>query len=264
MSGTESAEARMIKRVLMGTAVLLIAGAGWAGSDVWKTKPFSQWDDADVRAILQSSPWAKPGQQAQGSWRPADTAPADTSNMSVGGTRTDNSNRSNGPTTSSPGGTQNQADALDSQQGQAYNVFWWSSRTIREANLRSQVLKGSATQDAADSTMKQPGPDAYQILVAGKNMAIFGQRGENGMMKGAFLQTHKNKQKESATKVDFQKDAAGNVVAAIFSFPKTTASGEALITPDEKDVEFQLQIGGNWLRTSFNTKQMVDAQGEDL
>jgi hypothetical protein len=253
-----------VKKVLMGATVLLIASAAWAGGDVWKTKPFSQWDDADVRTILQSSPWAKPGQQVQGSWRPADTAPADTSNLTVAGTKADNSNRSNGPTTSQPGGTQNQATAQDSQQGQAYNVFWWSSRTIREANLRSQVLKGTATQDAADNTMKQPGPDAYQILVAGRNMAIFQQRGEDAMMKAAFLQAHKNKQKEAATKVDFQKDAAGSVVAAIFSFPKTTASGGALVGPDEKDVEFQLQIGGNWLRTSFNTKQMVDGQGEDL
>jgi hypothetical protein len=247
---------------LTGVAMLAIAGAAWAGNDVWKSKPYAQWDDKDIQTILQNSPWAKPGQQVQGAWHPDGTSPADTSNMGVAGTRTDTSNRSAGAGTNQPGGTQNQAAAQDAQS--SYNVYWWSSRTIREANLRNQVLKGSATEDAVDNTLKQPPPDTYQILVAGKNMAIFQQRGEDAFKQAAILQTHKNKQKVNATKVEFQKGSDGSVVAAIFSFPKTGPGGEPLISPDEKQVDFDLQLGGSWLRTNFSPKQMQDSQGEDL
>jgi hypothetical protein len=252
---------QMKKAMITMTAVAAIAAAVWAGGDVWKSKPYSQWDEKDINVILQNSPWARPGQQVQGTWRPADTQPADTSNVGVAGTRTDTSNRSAGATTNQPGGAQSQEAAQTSQL--SYNVFWWSSRTIREANLRSQVLKGASTQEAADSTMKQ-NPDSYQILVAGKNMAIFQQRGESAFKQAAFLQTHKNKQKLSPTDVKFQNGADGSVVAAIFSFPKTTASGEPLIAPDEKEVDFDLEINGSWLRTNFSPKQMVDSLGEDL
>jgi len=252
----------MRRQVLTALAALAIAGAAWAGSEVWKTKPYAQWDDKDIQTILESSPWAKPGQQVQGAWRPDGTQPADTSNVGLPGTRTDTSNRSAGPGTNQPGGTQDQLVAQGSQL--AFNVFWWSSRTIREANLRSEVLKGTATETAVDNTLKEPAPDAYQILVAGRNMSIFQQRGADAFKQDAFLQTHKNKQKVSATKVEFQKGSDGNVVAAIFSFPKTGSNGQPLISPDEKEVDFQLQIGSSWLRTNFNPRQMQDSKGEDL
>jgi hypothetical protein len=252
---------KMKKTLITMAAVAAITAAAWAGGEVWKTKPYSQWDGKDIEAILQGSPWAKPGQQVQGAWRPADTQPTDTSNVGVAGSRADTSNRSAGPTSNQPGGTPSQDAAQTSQL--SYNVFWWSSRTIREANLRSQVLKGAATQEAAENTMKE-NPDSYQILVAGKNMSIFQQRGENAFKQAAFLQTHKNKQKVGAIDVKFQNGAGGSVVAAIFSFPKTAPNGEPLIAPDEKEVDFELEVGGAWLRTNFSPKQMVDSQGEDL
>jgi hypothetical protein len=250
-----------MKRIFAGAAILAVAAAAWAGGDVWKTKPYSQWDQKDITAILQTSPWAKPNQQVQGAWHPDGTTAADTSNIGVAGSGTDTSNRSAGAGGNQPGGTEKQAEAQAAQQ--MYNVFWWSSRTIREASARRAVLSGAATQEQADKMVAAP-VDSYQILVNSPNMAIFQRRGEDAFKQVAFLQTHKNKEKISPTKVEFQKKADGTVVGAVFSFPKTSANGEPLISPDEKEVDFQIQIGGSWLRTYFNPKQMTDNQGTDL
>ena len=66
------------------------------------------------------------------------------------------------------------------------------------------------------------------------------------------------------SKVTLQKNKDGQVVDVIFNFDKKTASNEGTIPADEKEVEFDLHLGDAWLRTSFNPKQMVDAQGLDL
>lgn len=251
----------MRTKLRAGAAVLAIATVAWASGDVWKSKPYAQWDEKDITTILQTSPWSRPAVQIQGAWRPADTAAADTSNLGVAGSGADTSNRSAGAGSNQPGGTEKQAEALAAVQ--MYNIYWWSSRTIRETSLRRAVLKGSLTQDQADKMVTAP-VDSYQILVNSPNMAIFQRRGEDAFKQVAFLQTHKNKQKLNPTKVEFQKNADGTVVGAVFSFPRTSPNGEPLISSDEKEVDFQLQIGGSWLRTYFNPKQMVDSQGEDL
>ena len=143
-----------MKKIFAGTALLAIAAAAWAGGDVWKTKPYSQWDQKDIATILQSSPWAKPAQQVQGAWHPDGTAAADTSNIGVAGSGTDTSNRSAGANANQPGGTEKEAEAQAAQQ--MYNVFWWSSRTIREASARRAVLSGAATQEQADKMVAAP------------------------------------------------------------------------------------------------------------
>jgi hypothetical protein len=247
--------------LIIGAAVLATAAVAIAGGDVWKSKPFSQWDEKDIQSVLQTSPWSKPATQVQGAWHPDGTAAADTSNIGVAGSGSDTSNRSAGPGTNAPGGTEKLAQAQAAQQ--AYNVYWWSSRTIREATLRRAVIKGQLTQDQAEKMIATP-VDSYEILVNAPNMAIFQQRGEDAFKNAATLQTHKNKQKINPTKVTFQKGPDGAVQGVVFSFPKTGSNGEPLISPDEKEVDFQLQIGSSWLRTYFNPKQMSDSQGADL
>jgi hypothetical protein len=64
--------------------------------------------------------------------------------------------------------------------------------------------------------------------------------------------------------VVFQKGPDGKVQGAIFNFAKKTATGEAVISPDEKEIDFNVRIGDSWLRTNFNPKQMSDSKGEDL
>jgi hypothetical protein len=250
----------MRTKLLAGTAVLAIATVAWAG-DVWKTKPYTQWDQKDVAAVLQTSPWAKVNLPISGAWHPVDSQPTDTSGLGVAGSATDTSNRSAGAGTNQPGGTEKQAAAQAATQ--MYNVFWYSSRTIREASARRAVLAGTATEDAAAKMVAQP-VDSYQILVNSPNMAIFQRRGEQAFKDTAFLQLHKTKQKLTPTKVEFTKKADGTVTGAVFTFAKTTADGQPTISPDEKEIDFNVRIGDAWLKTYFSPKQMVDSQGEDL
>lgn len=247
-----------MRKTLIGTlAILAMAAIVWAG-DVWKSKPYQQWDEKDVMAVLQTSPWAKVNVTASGSWHPADTTPITGGSVGYAGGGNDTSHN-NGAMPSQAGGSEKAANAGPS----VYNIYWWSSRTIREASFRRQVLKGSTTQDAADNALKTA-PDSYQILVAGQNMTIFKTRGEDAFKNTAFIQLKKTKKKFSPSKVEFQETPDGKVVGAIFSFPKKDASGEPSIDSDEKEIDFNLQVGDAWIRTLFIPKQMVDSQGEDL
>jgi hypothetical protein len=249
-----------MRKLLAGASVVLLAAAVVvAGGDVWKSKPYSQWDQKDIMAVLQTSPWAKVNVTSSGTWHPSDTTPMTGGSVGYAGSSNDTSHV-NGAMASQSGGSEKNASAGGVQ---AYNIYWWSARTIREANLRSQVLKGTVTQDAADNALKQA-PDDYQVLVAGQNMAVFQQRGEDAFKTGAFLEAKKTKKKIAPTKVEFQKNADGKVVGVVFSFPKKDAGGEPTIAPDEKEVDFDVQVADSWLRTSFIPKQMQDSQGEDL
>ena len=191
-----------MKKIFAGTALLAIAAAAWAGGDVWKTKPYSQWDQKDIATILQSSPSAKPAQQVQGAWHPDGTAAADTSNIGVAGSVTDTSNRSAGANANQPGGTEKEAEAQAAQQ--MYNVFWWSSRTIREASARRAVLSGAATQEQADKMVSAP-IDSYEILVNSPNMAIFQRRGEDAFKQARFCGRIRTKRSSLPRKWRFRR-----------------------------------------------------------
>jgi hypothetical protein len=254
---------------ILAIGLFAVTAVAWASGDVWKSKPYAQWDEKDVQAVLQTSPWAKVGLQASGAWHPDGTSAADTSNLSIAGTgvagkpgqgiQGDTSNRSQGVGGNQPGG----AEKLMAGGPQPYSVYWWSARTVREAMLRRAVIKGQITQDQADKQLAAT-PDSYQILVSSGNMSVFEQRGEAAFTDAAFLQLHKSKEKLTPTSVVFQKGPDGKVQGAIFNFAKKTATGEAVISPDEKEIDFNVRIGDSWLRTNFNPKQMSDSKGEDL
>jgi hypothetical protein len=243
------------------TAVLAVVAIAWAGGDPWKTKPFAQWTDKDIQEILQNSPWARANVQPQGAWRPDGSTQA-SGNIGVAGTGSDTSNRSAGASPNQPGGAEKNAEAAASQA--VYTVYWWSSRTIRAASMRRAVLKGTMTQADAEKTVANP-PDEYMILVQGTSMAIFQQRGEQAFQNVAYMQLKKNKQKVSPSKVAFLKGPDGTTVTgAVFYFSKKGSNGEPVISPDEKEIDFYLQIGSTKLLTTFDPRKMVDSQGEDL
>lgn len=250
----------MRKIVFGGVALLILVVATWAG-DVWRSKPMSQWTDKDVQDILQNSPWAKAGVQAQGAWRPDGVTQASGSG-GVAGSSSDFSHGSAGATTDKQGGTEKNAAA---EAGRAtYSIFWWSSRTIRAASMRRAVLKGTMKEEEAESTVANT-PDEYMVLVQSTNMAIFQIRGEKAFENAAYIQLKKTKQKVSPSHVAFLKAGDGTTVnGAVFYFPKKSANGEPTISPDEKEIDFYLQVGDAKLLTYFDPKKMVDGKGEDL
>jgi hypothetical protein len=251
-----------MKNVTFAIVVILAAAAiAWAGGEPWKTKPFDQWTDKDVQEILQNSPWAKPGIQPQGPWDPDGVLPSSTAGATPGGSP-DGARAGGAATPSTPEAIQ-KADAAATVHA-SYSVFWWSSRTLREALMRRAVLKGSTTEAEAEKTLANT-PDQYVLLVQGTNMQIFQHQGEQAFEKNAYLQMKKTKQKVYPAKVAFFKASDGTTVTgAVFYFAKKDANGEPTIAPDEKLVDFYVQMGDLKLLTNFDTRKMVDSKGEDL
>ena len=102
------------------------------------------------------------------------------------------------------------------------------------------------------------------VLVQGTNMQIFQHRGEQAFEKAAYLQLKKTKQKVYPTKVAFSKARMAALRALVFYFDKKDTGNEPTIAPDEKEVDFYLQMGDAKLYTYFDPRKMVDSKGEDL
>jgi hypothetical protein len=50
----------MVRRAISCAVTILVAASLiWAANDPWKSKPYQQWDDKDLRRIFNDSPWAK-------------------------------------------------------------------------------------------------------------------------------------------------------------------------------------------------------------
>jgi hypothetical protein len=249
----------MRRLILGGLGVSLLAAVALAGGDPWK-RPFSEWTEKDVAAVQQNSPWAKMT-QSQGAWRPDGVTQASGS-LGVAGGSSDHSKNADSASPETAGGAAKNAAAAGAQI--TYSVWWWSSRMIRAASLRDAVLKGKMTQPDAEKSLAQP-VDEYEILVRGTNMYTFQQRGEKAFETASYIQLKKAKQKLSPSHVSFLKGPDGSsVIGAVFFFPKKGANGEPTIGPDEKEIDFYLQVADQKLITYFEPKKMVDSQGEDL
>ena len=119
------------------------------------------------------------------------------------------------------------------------------------------------TEADAEKTIEQP-EDDYQVLVKATNMKIFEQRGENAFKNAARLEFKKSKQTLTPTKVTFQLGADDSVIGAVFHFPRKGTNGEPTISPDEKEIDFFVQVGDAKVMTDFDPRKMVDSKGADL
>ena len=52
-SKTLSKPLGLLLGILLGTTLL------WAGDKAWKAKPYQEWNDKEVQAILTDSPWVR-------------------------------------------------------------------------------------------------------------------------------------------------------------------------------------------------------------
>jgi len=247
------------KLILGSLAVVILATLAWAGGDPWKSKPFAQWDEKDIRKILNDSPWSKviavpaawsTGGEATGA--PDPNHPSATQEHSPDGGAM------------GAGKTAPTAPSAPQVPQATFVVRWGSSRTIREAFLRGQVLAGQSKEEEAEKRASQP-VDVYQVLVAGPDMKPFQGADEKALLEKTYLLTKKTKQRIAATGVEYVRGADGKtIVKAAFSFPKKTEAGEPVIAADEKGAEFFCSIGGADMRASFEIPKMDDAQGRDL
>src|ERR1700683_752043 len=242
----------MMRRLIFVGIGFLVAGLlVCAGGDPWKDKPFDQWTDRDIAAVLQSSPWAKVNLQIGLGSKQMDGQAVTGGSLGTSGGAEAQAKTAAGALPGQTGGVAKNANAGPA----VYNAFWFSSRTIREAVARRAMLHSDMDAAAAKKFVDQS-QDEYEIMVQGTDMSVFEQRGENAFKDAAFLQMKNTKQKVNPSHVEFQKSADGTVQSVRFFFPKKDAAGAPTITADEKEVDFYLRIGPNQIRTFFEPKKM--------
>jgi hypothetical protein len=229
-------------------AVLIFAAFAWASDEPWKGKPYQQWTEKDLERIFAYSPWSLKSELTR-TWLPlkAEELPQ----MIAGGVR------------KLPKGLE-QSDEGRLGAEVNFNVYWMSSRVMRQASARQGILKKQTDEAKTDGYVNQP-LDEYQIVIQGEDMVPFVRKDEKFFQANAYLQLRKSKQKIYPSHVRYERDKDGILVtAAVFFFPKKTASGDPVIAADEKSVEFTCQVEGSTLRVAFEPQKMVDQKGSDL
>jgi hypothetical protein len=243
--------------------IVSLAIVTWAGGDPWKSKPYQQWDAKDILKIVNDSPWAKVI-HVDAPWKNAPGGDDAVGGMPAAGVRPSTGMGGMGAQPSSappnPG-----ANGQNSQIPQAgFLVRWVSSRTIREALLRSSVLSGKTKEEDAEKELAVP-TDTYQVFVAGPDMKPFAVIEEDELKRGTFLQTKKTKQRISPSSVQIERTPDGlGVQAIVFVFPKKSQSGESTIAADEKSADFNCVAGPVRIEATFDISKMDDAHGRDL
>lgn len=248
-----------MRRFIFGIAAFVfLAGFALAAGDPWKSKPFGQWDEKDIRKILNDSPWSKVI-QVPAAWKTADESGG------VPGPVTSNANQGHSPSGGIMGDRGAGAPPAAPQVPQAtFIIRWVSSRVVREAVLRSTVLGGRMKEEDAEKQAAQA-VDVYQVMIVGQDMKAFQGVDQKALAEKTYLLVKKTKQKVPAIGVEFQRGPDGKSVQAIaFAFPRKSAAGEPTLAPDEKGVEFNCTVGGANIRASFDLPKMENGQGRDL
>jgi hypothetical protein len=249
---------------LLAGAFLLASLAGAGSGDPWKSKPYQQWDDKDIAKVFVGSPWSR-SVTVEETWEPLSAA----EKAAAAGTSTPGAVAG---TQGMSGGTGKMATALPAEHSDArtrgedlpFTVYWVSSRTFRSALARKAVLHSGKDPAEADKFVNQP-LDQYEVLVQGKEMDPFSRNDEKFFEHEALLIVKKTKQQIAPLHVVYDRDPKTKLVLGVyFVFPKKSLSGENIIAPDEKGVEFDCKMGHSTLKAYFEPQKMADAKGSDL
>jgi hypothetical protein len=261
----------MRKAFLIGSAMIVLAAVVFAGNnDPWKSKPYQQWDDKDVRKILGDSPWSKVI-QVDATWTNLKDIPAADSSQLPSGSTT--APAAGGKMGSSPtaganptvgGAAAPPSDPGDPKPQVAFAVRWVSSRTLQRAAARSAELAGQLKPEDAEKQLANP-PDVYEIALTGPDMRPFQSADDDTLKKSAELIDKKSKEKIAPSKVQINRSTDGKKVQAVaFIFPKKADNGEPAIPEDEKSVDFVCNVNGAKIHVTFDVSKMQDNQGRDL
>jgi hypothetical protein len=261
----------MRKAILVSSAVLIAAALVFAGGDPWKSKPYQQWDDKDVKRILEDSPWAKIV-QVDVTWKAGKDsssgdmgAPAPAANQQGPTGGGGGKMMGGGSSPAAPAANTPVAGDSGSSSGEAsFLVRWVSSKTVEKAVYRKAELAGTMKPEDAEKELAKTF-DVYELVVFGPDMKPFQSADEDVLKTSADLIEKKTKQKISPYKVEITRSPDGTKVQAVaFTFLKKAANGEPTIADDEKGVDFNCFVGGAKIHVSFDISKMQDAQGRDL
>jgi len=248
------------KSIATVALIMVLAVLAWAGDGPWKSKPYQQWNDADIQRVFTESPWSRKV-TVEGTWKPV------TQVESAGGTTTAAGN-SGGNGSKGMGGSatvlpaEHDANAGTVGPSVPFNVFWMSSETMRAALARRGVLHAGKDEASAEKYVESP-LDEYQIAVEGTDMAPFYHNEEKFFEANSALEVKKTKQKISPSHVVYNRNEKSVITSVIFFFPKKV-NGQDAISPSDKSVEFTCKMGKSTLHAMFEPKNMLNQKGVDL
>ena len=265
----------MRKRALFLFAGVCFAGAAYA-DDVWKSKPYAQWEEKDIRRIMTESPWVK-NVRVSAAWRgggaetarriPTANDPAATGSGGggygmAGGGGTAGNTAQTAQTVGQLGGN----DPLEA----SFLLRWASARTIRQAVARSQILRNAMTPEDAEKALNEPVTE-YAVTLVGQDMTPFLQMDEKALSARTYLMPKKEKTKLAPSRVMIQRRQGTDekstdpqsISAIVFYFARKSPSGEETIGTQEKSAEFVCEAQKATIRASFDLQKMVGPQGPD-
>jgi hypothetical protein len=204
-----------------------------------------------VRTILNESPWAR-RIEIQG----GQTKHAGMESSEEGGT-------SEGAAGEESGEASGRGE--DNERGRiTFVVRWVSSRTIRQAWVRGEVLQKRVLETDTDKFLPPPSDDS-QLLIVGRDMSLFEKLDEATLRARSFLLRTKSKQKISPGGVEIVRLPDGKGIKGIlFHFPKNLLVRQSTPSVDDNDLKFVSQAGTTEIKASFDLQKMVDHEGIDL
>jgi hypothetical protein len=229
---------------------LLFAIDLWAG-DPWKQKSYKLWNENDVRKILNESPWAKRIVVEGGRAKHAGMESSEDDGPSEGDASEE----------SGEGGGRGE----DNERGRiTFVIRWASSRTMRQAWVRGEVLQKRISETETDKFLPPPSDDA-QLLIVGRDMSLFEKLDEATLLAKSFLLRTKSKERISPIAVHIERlpDRKG-IKGILFQFPKTPLVSQSTLSIDDSDLKFVSHAGETKIKTSFDLQKMVDNEGIDL
>jgi hypothetical protein len=240
-------------------AAFLFAVEVWAG-DPWKEKSYKDWSEKDVYKILNDSPWAKRIEAERGSKKPDLEAPEGAPKVSGVRGEDEEDEREE----KERGGEREEEHERKEKGELKFAVRWVSSRTLREASVRGQVLRKRISETDMDKQLP-PAPDDYELAVVGTDMTSFQNADEPTLKRGTYLIGKKSKEKITVSQVEIVRGPDGKRINAIvFHFRKKNTAGEAAVDGEEKELKFVSRAGTIEIKATFDPQKMVDQQGMDL
>jgi len=238
-------------------ATVFVAVNVWA-SDPWKEKPYKDWDEKDVRKILNDSPWSKRVEIERKEKKQGLEAPAGAPTVAGAREQDEEEEREEKDEDREKGEKDNKEDEVK------FVVRWVSSRTLREASVRGGILQKRISEADADKSLS-PAPDDYQLAVVGTDMSSFHSADEPTLRDKTYLIAKKSRERITASQVQIVRGSDGKRInAIIFHFPKHKASGQAAVSTEEKELQFVVRTGTIEIKVRFDPQKMVDRQGMDL
>jgi hypothetical protein len=220
-------------------------------ADFWQSKPFTEWNDKEVRKVLTSSPWAHevsvalagPTSAGRGERPGADELPR----------RPVAPDQEPGAGLGAPGGnvaSREPGARTDPEMTQTLvlTVRWQSALPLKQALARIKYGAEAATSPEAKKFLDDN--STYLISVAGLPQTTI----RLAAIKDAVKQqtTLSAKGQPALQPLDIVLSPQGKLMDLFFVFPKTPA-----FVLDDKEVEFSTKLGALVVKYKFRLKDML-------